>query len=537
MRNRNFISVVLGFMILVGCEASASPQQRRAGHETGNGGTVLVDGTEYKLADLHFKAAPHDRYRMDDELVGLLGKIKKEVNDIWGVQFVSPQKDFFNEEVFSSLVEYRFVSRLPGGCSFIPDENLPAGLPRIDLGCTQGSLTYLLPAEFSRLTLLQKALLIIHERLHTFAPNEPYEIKASIVSALYVLMTRYVAKIEAEEFSSTLLPEDLAVLNLFPVRYAQLAGDVQPRATFLPSGAILKDGASVGTGVRLGFGAIIDDLRIEGGDILIENSNLNCDYRDARVIATQLVIKGSQGCVTGSIDRGLIVNSKFELLATAINDLWIEGSVVRNRQSIGRSYRFENSEVSGSISAPEVEVIRAKLQGKVSAATRVRLVDVQIEYGWNFNTFMLKANEIDLERFVFKTTAAEYRENAVSMEVASMIRFRDVQIVNSWSDLRAQALDWSDVYIAGAALNITGGDVHFSSVRLEGQEPKQYWKLISSERLRISNIALLKVEGLYPELKFSGRGGLVLDGLGRNFKVKGNRRIGSQRDLDRLLAP
>src|SRR5262245_17055084 len=94
-------------------------------HQVGNGGSILVDGQRYSLADLHFEPLPFESYTFDNS-------IRKEINGLdqtlsyLGLEMRNAQnRSFFEDFVFNNLIEYRFVGSLPSGCTFMSAENFP----------------------------------------------------------------------------------------------------------------------------------------------------------------------------------------------------------------------------------------------------------------------------------------------------------------------------------------------------------------------------------------------------------------------------
>jgi hypothetical protein len=155
--NRPLFNRVLFFFALL--LSTALPAL--AGHEGGNGGTIIVDGTTYKLSDLEFTADPGQNFALDDDIHGAVQKFADALHALDA--YIMPEyggKDlFFDDVIFGKLVEYRFVGKVPSDCLEVLSY---AGAA---VGCAQGSLTYIIPKTFSSLSLTEKAELMIEIRL------------------------------------------------------------------------------------------------------------------------------------------------------------------------------------------------------------------------------------------------------------------------------------------------------------------------------------------------------------------------------------
>jgi len=216
-------SLLLGLMA-----AGAAP----AVQEIRNGGSVLVGGRVYQLGDLHFRPLPHEGFGLDQTLEAELRRIRHLVTYRLGIDFNDfDGREFFEEYVFNPYVEFRLVAKLPAHCRFYDAENLPPNAQQEHVGCTDGAITFIDPAVYSKLpTVLDQALFIIHERLHALAPLQPYDLKTDLVLALYLISNAYREDApELTEGESLFSPEELRVVNRLNRRIRQLTGRIRSR--------------------------------------------------------------------------------------------------------------------------------------------------------------------------------------------------------------------------------------------------------------------------------------------------------------------
>lgn len=132
-----------------------------SGHETGNGGTVIIDGETYKLADLSFKALPDLGYGLDDTLISA---IQVDEGYLTSLGYVDSNTTYYMDfpyptSVLDPLNEYHFVGKVPSDCTPVLAST---GNP---IGCSEGSLTYIVPKYFAPLSLTEKAHLIAEMRM------------------------------------------------------------------------------------------------------------------------------------------------------------------------------------------------------------------------------------------------------------------------------------------------------------------------------------------------------------------------------------
>jgi hypothetical protein len=149
----------------------------------GNGGSVVVNGVEYSLADLYFKPHGGDSFTFDDRLRGRL-KLLQEYYGKWHIGTHA----FFAGHIFSELVQYYFTATLPAGCDDPVDTTTGIG---IQFACTKGFVTWIIPEYFIKLPLEQRVAAIIHERLHAFVPSQPHEVISPFVKGTVVFQTLY----------------------------------------------------------------------------------------------------------------------------------------------------------------------------------------------------------------------------------------------------------------------------------------------------------------------------------------------------------
>ncbi len=248
-----------------------------SGHETGNGGNViqLADGKSYELVDLRFAVSPNGTFRPSRELREELQLIWSRLIHDLGLSLSTPQgRNLFASEILPPNIDFRFISKFPQECRFLDETAIPLeeGEKLLNAGCTLQRVTYLHAETFSKLSTQQKALLILHERLHAFAPDMPLTHKMQIVGAIAILESRYFPALHAlrkdpslaERFEFT--TSELTTLNLLSGRIRELIGRTLPttRATelvFTQHGGLLRSfavaGEDVGEWVVGGDGVMI----------------------------------------------------------------------------------------------------------------------------------------------------------------------------------------------------------------------------------------------------------------------------------------
>ena len=282
MKTLSFLAI-LGLFFFIGAGAQA--------HKVGNGGSLVVDGQTYDLADLHFKPNSFASYTFDTVIENEMYKLKSLLNRLNLRLEHSGGDEFFNNYIFNELIEYRFVGRLPSDCQFMTRENLPAALAVEDMACTKGYVTYLIPSYFLKLNVIQQTLLLIHERLQFFAPEQPYDLKTEIIRAFDLLLTRYDLAAQAGSQQDIFSDDEVALLNRLSIRFRQLNNDKRPMSGypthlwFLKTGAALeasdyyKSGQPVvDSSVTLGAGTLVSftgdpkTARLSGKNFRILNS-------------------------------------------------------------------------------------------------------------------------------------------------------------------------------------------------------------------------------------------------------------------------
>jgi len=292
----------------------------RKGDKEGNGGTIVFNGKTYELADLHFERTEFKQLKMTLKLRRTISFFVGRLESSAFLTLEKEGKSFESDYIFNPTISYKFVEKLPSNCLFISEENLPTNMNFSEAGCTQGSTTYIQAEEFRKLNLAQKALLIIHERLHEYSPRENYEVKTMLIKGLYLLATKVELGAQYNEhkhltdkqYESLILFERKSVaqhpLWFFGVQYFLLNLKTRPsekdfylnenelailnnlsrtvsqlnEETTIKKRIFTKKGAMIGgnkneihfKNINLGPGAIIFDSKIKGKNIEIENSSV-----------------------------------------------------------------------------------------------------------------------------------------------------------------------------------------------------------------------------------------------------------------------
>lgn len=93
---------------------------------------------------------------------------------------------FIYDYVFEDNIEFRYVESLP--CQDRFDIALPVAAKFEFIACTEGPVTYLNKELFTKLTLIDQAALIVHERMHALPMQVPHEYIIDITRGLRLAM-------------------------------------------------------------------------------------------------------------------------------------------------------------------------------------------------------------------------------------------------------------------------------------------------------------------------------------------------------------
>jgi hypothetical protein len=306
--------VVVAFILANGL--AMAPAFATKGTEGGNGGSVVIDGKTYQIADLHFVPQDFGQFQFDSELKTKLKSFQELLDKhFFGTTIALDQErgsiELFDREVFNPLIEYRLVSKLPSDCTFIPAENLPLVTSAVPIACTKGKLTFILPDYFSKLDLQQQALLIVHERMHALFPSEPYELKVDVIKALYVLTGRYQAALIAGDTSFRFTDEEYDSVRILPYRLNQLYGQEHVKWTITREGGVANE--IQGDNIHIDITSQVSG-EVQGQDIWIQGSIIGGSVR------------GRNLSIQGSTLEGNVSNSSDISLSTVFGKLTLTGS-------------------------------------------------------------------------------------------------------------------------------------------------------------------------------------------------------------------
>ncbi len=99
------------------------------------------------------------------------------------------QAKFIAMNVANVTTEYVFVDQFPSTCQPVGDLGpVPEGYRVLEVGCTQGPTTYILKDVFSRLSVREMALSIIHERMHGLIRNFEHHFITDVTQGLGILL-------------------------------------------------------------------------------------------------------------------------------------------------------------------------------------------------------------------------------------------------------------------------------------------------------------------------------------------------------------
>lgn len=275
------------------------------GSDAGNGGDAIVlpDGNVV-LADPYVKGsgACDTCGNLHEDLIReIRGAGKLMV--YFGASRQGDSISFIENDVLSSLTEYRFVAALPEGCAkreYNEEYSLSDGQVVQAVACTRGWITYIRDDLFRRMRLREQAKLIMHERLHHHVVDAPHEHIADLTSAIEVLLRTYEREQSGERVRVT--SNEQAILQLLPVRLMQLSlgqgdvtknkwakdyviwpfggGLVHPKAqvdasTYINLTSRVDAEAKIGAGVTLFGSKTIDNVEIAAPGTILRDSTLN----------------------------------------------------------------------------------------------------------------------------------------------------------------------------------------------------------------------------------------------------------------------
>jgi hypothetical protein len=260
-------------------------------HQVGNGGSITVDGHSYELADLHFKPNSFASYTFDkviEKELSKLGAILRRLN--LTLQHSSADQ-FFDDYIYNELIEYRFVGHLPSDCQYMTRENLPSDLKVLDIACTKGYVTYIIPSYFKKLNVTQQTLLLVHERLQFFAPEQPYDIKTEVIRAFDLLLTRYYSAAQSASEKEIFSDDEVFLLNRLSVRFRQLNNDKGEKHGAGTSLHFLKTGAALETSLyyQASQPAIVGTVILGAGTVILFTG----DPKDAHILGQNFKILNS----------------------------------------------------------------------------------------------------------------------------------------------------------------------------------------------------------------------------------------------------
>ena len=205
--------------------------------------TVIVDGKPVTLHDLGLTQKTLDQIVPTGKVADALKTFSNDLSLFGG------SSNFY--KLVGDLTapvrgQYVLVNQLPSNCIFTPPENLPPGVQTANVGCTQGKITYLVPDLLRKMDDTQKALLLIHERLHAFSAVESFEVKTDIVKAANILITKYHPAITNPQPTFAYTTDELTILNQLTTRLSQILNSsgngIQPiwNVQFVSSGGYIQ---------------------------------------------------------------------------------------------------------------------------------------------------------------------------------------------------------------------------------------------------------------------------------------------------------
>ncbi len=477
---KKLVSIAWLLASMLGCGSAHAG----GGSTVGNGGSVVIDGKTYRIADLSFIPAEFDRYEFDEELRKQLVSIRDLLAGDPFHAVIARDEGFkehelFATEVFNPLVEYRLVSALPSNCRFMPSENLPLTATTVPVACTQGKLTYLLPDYFAKLDLLQKALLIIHERLHSIYPDEPYDLKVDVIRALYVLAGRYQSARSAKDASFEFTDEEYQVVRALPLRLNQLRGMQKYKWEMSRNGGfaysisgtdISMDILSWAQGNVVGNKISIKNSKVfnvQGDRIEVRNASraLNKErrvdvYRSEDVViddpGSSVLIENSKGISVIHTDGGITLRDSVDV---RLNDVHLGFLELASCYSV------------------EIEGVRFANAGIVQAATtdHLRLKNLRIapENGIKPGpSLLLSGSRITVEDSIFGGTGQSCsgcNRSVPADRIPHAIVGTDIELINS---TLGTALDRSPNFmiaigtqVSGSSIRIIDGDFEGAAIR------------------------------------------------------------------------
>jgi hypothetical protein len=368
-------------------------------------------------------------------------------------------------------------------------------------------------------------------------------VKAAVISGIYSLFAKYDTLKEGEELSA----ETLEVLNGFIGRFRQLSRSKFGRNLTFHSNGSIYDPSDVGTGVTVGFKTRISGLKIRG-NVSIEKSELICFGET--LVAVDLQIRGTSGCVSGTIYRGHIVDSGVGIEIQG-DDVEIVRSQVLDASSgaesklSARRIQIMDSITSGSIDAREIEVKKSEVACKIVSKGRVLLNEVKslnTEHRlWRATTLELETGflgGVTIERSQWNDQVDRVyaiKANEIVIRDSSFIDARariDALSVNANVELREVTL--RGVYLQGQGMKL----VRASLARVDSVKDGNFTGVTSIGQLELSNahLELIARDAGWTEVEVGRKNGhLTLDGRGQKYQFSKTQSLKSQRDLDKRL--
>lgn len=356
MRNL-FLATILTCFTFSALAAERPADQTKKGGSSGVGGggyfitlpdqTVILGDPFIVREGVPFKLNPI----LEEELVAI-GKLLVRYGAN-ALKSDAAKSEFIDRYVTNSIVDYRYVSAPIENCEkgHLGSHPGTAGVG----GCTTGNKTLIWGEKFLKMTLLEQAKTITHERLHAspFGSDEDYI--ADITDGIEVALKLYAAQSKNGGTKVSPNSKQFQQLSTMKMRIAQigLRGDIYSlenqkwvdEYNVSPSG-----GGLVGPNVKMaddsfvGVGAEVRDSVLGSGAVIIGTKCPNCKLeQDSQVINS---IIGPNGYAFSVYKGGKLINSRIEwrgsigVDSTCINSI-VNSLVMGNNSHVLHSYAYD----------------------------------------------------------------------------------------------------------------------------------------------------------------------------------------------------
>jgi hypothetical protein len=271
------------------------------------------------------------------------------------------QAKFIVSNVEDPLTEYVLVDKFPSSC--VPKGDIgptPDGNAYrvVELACTQGPTTYILKDIFSKLSIREQALSIIHERLHGMRREFPHYLVTDVTQGLGVLLD--LSNLQRKGQRPILSESQLKLLKSMLKAFGQTGlneGAPEEEYEFWQNWAVATGGgiyhqsarisptAYLGVGAMLGEGGVMD----AGSELINATCYLvSCELRDGAKVADAVIAPRIEAAEF-EFDSGLFsaVFGRHSVVSGSSRFMPSMSSKTAERVIIGDDAKVNNADLSG----------------------------------------------------------------------------------------------------------------------------------------------------------------------------------------------